>query len=127
MRVTFIAVLLVILSGCVSNHMKQYIGRDIREVILDDGPPINAMDMSNGVRAFQFRIGGGTYSPPSTTTTNGTFTGYGNSAWLNATSITTGGGTYHSEGCLVSYMTTWDKSRQTWIVNGIRYPKGLVC
>lgn len=79
MRAIFIAVLFVILSGCVSTHMKQYIGRDIREVILDDGPPVNAMDMGNGVRAFQFRIGGGTYRLPSTTTTSGTLTGYGNS------------------------------------------------
>ena len=123
MRTTFIVVLLLFLSGCVSTHMKQYIGMDIREVILDSGPPLNAMDMGGGVRAFQFRWGGG--SIPSITTTDGTITSYGNSAWLSSTSITIGGGI--SEGCLISYMTTWNSVRQTWVVTDIRYPKRLLC
>jgi len=127
MRTILAVVLLLLLSGCVSTHMKQYMGMDIREVILDSGPPLNAMDMGGGVRAFQFRWGGGTYSMPSTTTTQGSITSYGNSAWLSASSITTGGGVVHSEGCLISYMTTWNSTQKTWIVNGIRYPKRLVC
>jgi len=55
MRTILAVVLLLLLSGCVSTHMKQYMGMDIREVILDSGPPLNAMDMGGGVRAFQFR------------------------------------------------------------------------
>lgn len=127
MRTAFIVVLLLFLSGCVSTHMKQYIGKDIREVILDSGPPLNAMDMEGRIRAFQFRWGGGAYSVPSTTQTSGTISSYGNSAWLSSTSITTGGGVVHSEGCLISYLTRWDGSRQTWVVTDIRYPKRLVC
>jgi len=127
MRTTLLAMILALLCGCVSTHMKQYVGKDIREVILDSGPPINAMDMGDGVRAFQFRWGGGTYSVPQTTTTNGTVSIYGNTAWLNSSSITSGGGTFHSEGCLISYLTTWSDSHQSWIVSSIRYPKRLVC
>ena len=127
MRSTFFVVILLLTSGCVSNHMKQYIGKDIREVILDSGPPVSAMDMGDGLRAFQFRWGGGTYSIPSTTKTSGTITAFGNSAWLSSTSITTGGGVIHSEGCLITYMTKWDSARTTWVVTDIRYPKQLVC
>jgi hypothetical protein len=127
MRVFLIGVLLLLLTGCVSTHMKQYIGKDIREVILDSGPPLNAMNMGSGVRAFQFTWGGGSYTMPSTTTTQGTVTTYGNSAWLSANSITTGGGTIHSEGCIISYLATWNSDRETWIVKDIRYPDRLVC
>ena len=127
MRNTIISIILIMLVGCVSTHMKQYMGKDIREVILDSGPPINAMDMGDGVRAFQFRWGGGTYSIPQTTTTSGTVTAYGNTAWLNSSSITSGGGTIYSEGCVITYLTAWNDARQTWVVSSYRYPKQLVC
>ena len=127
MKVAFIALLSVLLLGCVSTHMKQYLGKDIREVVLDSGPPLNAMDMEGGVRAFQFRWGGGTYRVPTTTTTTGSVSTSGNSAWFNSTSITSGGGVVHSRGCLISYLTEWDDVRETWIVRDIRYPKRLVC
>src|SRR5690554_4707351 len=64
MKFAFIALFSVFLLGCVSTHMKQYLGKDIREVVLDSGPPVNAIDMEGGVRAFQFMWGGGTYRVP---------------------------------------------------------------
>ena len=127
MRVITFSLALLMLVGCASTHMKQYMGKDIREVILDSGPPINAMDMENGVRVFQFRWGGGSFTVPQTTTTTGTVTGYGNTAWLNSSSITHGGGTYTSEGCVITYMTTWSEARKTWVVTSYRFPKQLVC
>lgn len=127
MRKIILSIILMMLAGCVSTHMKQYMGKDIREVILDSGPPINAMDMSDGVRAFQFRWGGGTYSIPQTTTTRGTVTAYGNTAWLNSSTITSGGGTIHSEGCVITYLTAWNDVYQTWVVSSYRYPNQLVC
>ena len=127
MRHLLVLLLATVLVGCVSTEMKSYVGKDIREVILVNGQPIAAMDMGNGVRAFQFKWGGGTFTVPQTTHTTGQVTSYGNSAWLNATSITTGGGTFHSEGCVISYLTEWDEKTQGWIVHGYRYPKQLVC
>lgn len=62
---------LALLSGCASTHMAQYVDKDIREVILDSGPPINVMDMGQGVRAFQFRWGGGTFVVPQLPTATG--------------------------------------------------------
>lgn len=127
MRTTVLVFLICSLIGCASTHMQQYMGKDIREVILDSGSPINALDMGNGVRAFQFRWGGGTFSIPQTTTTTGTVTSYGNTAWLNSSSITSAGGTFTSEGCVITYMATWSESTQTWIVSSYRIPKQLVC
>lgn len=127
MRQLFSLLLAIFTAGCVSTEMKSYMGKDVREAILVSGQPLAAIDMGNGVRAFQFKWGGGTFILPQTTHTTGQVTSYGNSAWLNATSITTGGGTFHSEGCVISYLTEWNERTQGWIVTGYRYPKQLVC
>ena len=107
--------------------MKQYVGKDIREVVLDSGPPVSAMDMGEGSRAFQFRWGGGTYVLPQTTTGTGTARTVGNTTWFEGRAITTPGGVVHSEGCVITYMTTWDAQRNAWVVTGYRVPKQLVC
>ena len=58
--------LLVILSGCASQIMQRYIGQDAREVVVDYGPPANAMDMGDGRRAFQW-VMDSSYTTPTTT------------------------------------------------------------
>ena len=116
-----------LLAACASSHMKQYVGRDIREVMLDSGPPINAFDMPDGTRAFQFRWGGGTYSVPQTTSTTGSVTAIGHSAWFQSQSITSGGGTVTSEGCVITYFANWNAQSNGWIVVSYRVPKQLVC
>lgn len=129
MRLFIVAVVVLVASvaGCASTHMKQYIGKDIREVVIDSGPPINAFDMGDGRRVFQFRWGGGTYTVPQTTTVTGSATAIGNSAWYSGTAITTGGGVVSSEGCILTYFASWDESKKAWIVVEYRVPKGLVC
>lgn len=127
MRKAAILFFALLASGCVSTEMKSFVGKDIREVILVNGPPINAMDMGDGVRAFQFKWGGGSFTVPQTSRTSGNVTMIGNTAWLDSTTITTGGGTFRSDGCIISYLTKWDKAREGWIVTGYRYPKQLVC
>jgi hypothetical protein len=117
----------IALAGCASTHMQRYVGQDIREVILDSGPPVGQMDMGNGVRAFQFMWGGGTFAVPQTTRTVGTVTAYGNTAQLNAATVTSGGGVVSSEGCMLTYMTKWDEAQKTWIVSSYRMPRQLVC
>ncbi|WP_372376335.1 hypothetical protein ACDI35_08680 [Xanthomonas axonopodis pv. cajani] len=68
------------LAGCASTEMKQYVGKDIREVILVNGPPINELDMEDGVRAFQFKWGGGTVALPQTSQTTGQVSSVGSTA-----------------------------------------------
>ncbi len=117
----------LVVVGCASTHMKQYLGKDIREVVLDSRAPINAFDLPDSTRVFQFRWDGGTYGVPQTTMTTGSVMAVGNSVWFQSQSITTGGGVVTSEGCVITYTTTWDPQRQAWIVSGYRIPKQLVC
>jgi hypothetical protein len=123
---TVFSIALVVVGGA-STHMQQSLGKDIREVVLDSGPPSNACDMPDSTRAFQFRWGGGTSVVPQTTTTTGSVMAVGNSAWFQSPSITAGGGVVTSEGCVITSITTWDPQRQAWIVSSYRIPKPLVC
>lgn len=118
---------LVFLFGCASNHMEQYIGKNIMEVAFESGQPENVIDMGDGRRVFQFRWGGGTYRMPERTTTDGKVSVYGNSAWYKQTAVTTGGYSVTSEGCILSYITEWDESKKSWVITETRYPKRLFC
>lgn len=123
----FLLVLLIaVASGCVSTEMKSYVGQDIREVMLVSGQPIAAMDMGNGVRAFQF-MWGGTSSTAVTSQSNTQVSSGNTSGWLSNTSISSSGGALISSGCVISYLTEWNEKTQGWIVTGYRYPKKLVC
>lgn len=114
------------LAGCASTHMAQYVGKDIREVMLDEGPPIHALDLGDGSRAFQYPFGGGTFTTPTVTTNSGSVSRFGNQAWLQSTAITSGG-TFTAPPCIVSYITRWDAGRAGWVVTEFRAPKALVC
>lgn len=119
--------LILFLTSCVSSHMAKYVGEDIREVIIDSGNPVNAFDMPDGERAFQFYWGGGTYQSPHITSTVGLLTLSGNTAWTTATSITTGGYLVDNKGCLITYIAIWNEAKNGWIVKDTRYPKRTVC
>ncbi len=118
---------LALLTGCASTQMKQYVGKDIREVILDSGPPINAVDLADGARGFQYPFGGGAFVTPTVTTTTASVSGYGNQAWLNAASITSGGQAVTLPPCVITYIARWDDSSRGWIVHEYRIPKQLFC
>jgi hypothetical protein len=107
--------------------MKQFIGRDARYIAVRDGPPVHVFDLPDGVRAFQYLWGGGTYHVPATTTTTGQVQLIGNSAYYTQQSLSSGGVTVTSEGCLITYLTKWDAAKKGWIVTEISYPKKLVC
>jgi hypothetical protein len=107
--------------------MKQFIGKDARYIQVEDGPPVNVFDLPHGVRAFQYRWGGGTYVMPTTTTTSGEVQLIGNAAYYTEQKIESGGAVVSSEGCLLTYFAKWDAIRQGWIVSGISYPKRVFC
>ncbi|HUE86440.1 MAG TPA: hypothetical protein VMO26_10215 [Vicinamibacterales bacterium] len=119
--------LLCSFAGCVSTHMKQFIGKDARVIQVQDGPPIAVFDLPDGRRALQYRIGGGTVTLPQTTTTNGQVQLIGDQAWYSQQAITTGGQTFTTDGCLVTYFALWDTTANGWIVKDIYYPRRLVC
>lgn len=119
-------VLAAALSGCVSNHMKQFVGKDIREVMLSEGPPINELTLADERKAFQWYWGGGTVALPgsSHTTTTGQISPSGMVA-AHSTTFETPSTVYSSPGCLTTYIAR--NVDGAWIVEEIRYPKRLVC
>lgn len=117
----------VVTAGCVSTHMKQFIGKDVRYIAVQDGPPEHVFDMPDGRRAFQYHLGGGQVTVPTTTTTNGQVQLVGDSLYYSEQKLTEGGGTFVSEGCLVTYFAAWDATAKGWVVRDISYPKRLAC
>jgi hypothetical protein len=88
-----VVVITVALAGCASTHMKQYLGKDVRYIAVDEGAPVNVLDMPDGRRAFQYRWGGGTVTTPRMTTTTGQILRLGNQAWYTEQALETGGQT----------------------------------
>jgi hypothetical protein len=121
------AAVLSLLSACVSTHMKGFIGKDIREVMMVEGPPITAFDIGEGRRAFQYKFGGGKYVIPEASRTTGSATITGNSIWLDQRTITKPAIIVESDGCLISYIAEFNVAKSGWHVVDIRYPKRLVC
>ena len=129
------------LCGCASQIMKSYIGKDIREVVVDYGQPQNALDMGDGRRAFQWIMTKSRTTPvvvstsgTSTTSSaiNGTVTGTLNNSyvrakansttWLNSNTQITGGETIVSE-CVYTLFATWNEASKSWQVVGFREPR----
>jgi SAM-dependent methyltransferase len=52
MKAGLVVCLAMLLTGCVADKMRSYVGMDIRSVELSYGPPINEIDLGNGSRAF---------------------------------------------------------------------------
>lgn len=109
----------IFLSGCASQIMDGYVGKDVSNAVLDYGPPFHVMDLPDGQRAFQWKMTS-VGSVPTTTTVNAT--AYGNSVYGTAT--TYGGGVY-SQTCL--YTLIGAKNGQgSYTVTGFRAPS-LMC
>jgi hypothetical protein len=118
---------LLTLSGCVSTHMKKYIGKDARYIQIEDGPPTNVFDLPDGRRAFQYLWGGGTYKMPRTAITTGQVQLIGDAAYYSEQKIESGGQIIESEGCRITYLARWEPTQKGWIVTEISYPNRLVC
>jgi hypothetical protein len=115
-----LVVALAFLGGCASQIMRGYIGKDIREVVLDYGPPANAMDMGDGRRAFQW-IMNSTYTTPVVANTTGSATTTGYTTWMNSNTTIYGGQTVSSS-CVYTLLGTWDEAAKTWRVVDFKKP-----
>jgi hypothetical protein len=115
MRGLIIVVLGVVtaLTGCASQIMKSYVGKDVREIMVDYGPPANAFDMGDGRRVFQWTKHNSIATPMTATTTW---------TWVNSNTLITGGQTLNVD-CIYTMFATWDDARKGWIVAGYKTPK----
>src|SRR5437870_2458740 len=95
-------------AACGSSHMKKFMGKDVRYIAVDDGPPANVFDMPDGRRAFQYYWGGGRYYVPKTTTDQGHVQLVGDSVYYSEQKIESGGLAVQSQGCLITYFAEWN-------------------
>lgn len=107
----------VLVSGCTADTMQSYIGKDIREVELQYGPPSGQIDLAQGARAFQWtKVSFDTTPVTATTVTEKTRKG------RKYTTTEYSGGDQSETRCVYTFMSAWDAARAAWIVTGIRQP-----
>ncbi len=97
--------------------MRSYIGQDIRAVELAYGPPVNQIDLGNGMRAFQWqKISVDTTPVSAVTTTDKDKKG------RKTTQTQFVGGDQTVTRCLYTFITNRNPQGNGWIVSGIREP-----
>jgi hypothetical protein len=107
----------VLVAGCTADTMRTYVGRDVREVELQYGPPSNQIDLAPGSRAFQWtKLSVDTTPVTATSVTEKTKKG----GKYTTTQFT--GGDRSVTRCVYTFITAWDAARTAWIVTGIRQP-----
>jgi len=124
MKTLPILLLAIFISGCASQIMKGYVGKDVREIMLDYGSPSNAFDMSDGRRAFQW-VQDSSYTTPVNATTTGNVSTYGTTSWVNSNTTITGGQTINSK-CLYTLFARWNEATNGWVVTDFKKPN-LMC
>ena len=113
---TFVALsaCVTFLSGCASQIMESYVGRDLTAAIVDYGPPAAQFEMPDGRMAFQWTITS-TYVTP--TTTNFSTTSYGSRTYGFAQST---GGVPITDTC--RYTAYAEQQGERWIITGFEEP-----
>lgn len=118
------------LSGCASQIMESYLGKDVQEIALDYGPPSSIIDLGDGKRGYQWHKSSNIYIPAqvqSRTTGSGSMFGGSGSAFLNTHSVTN---TYvtparsYTRDCFYTFIAEMNGDR--WIVKSFRRPD-LMC
>jgi hypothetical protein len=116
-------VILVALSGCASQTLQSYIGKDVRELELENGPPINTIDFDDGRRAFQWSVTS-TYTSPvrAHTTTISTPAIEGSPTLPPTTTTAVTGGHTSTSTCLYTVFAKKDEATSAWIVVDFKKP-----
>jgi len=110
----------VALSGCATSTMRSYIGRNVSDVTLDYGPPVNAFDMPDGRRGFQWRLGFDNVKPRYANS-DGPVMRYGEMTWISSHTPIYGGQPIPGQ-CIYTLFATWNDARPGWIVRDMRKP-----
>lgn len=105
------------LTGCAADKMRSYIGRDIRSVELEYGPPSNQIDLGDGTRAFHWtRISVNTTPVSAVSTTDKDRKG------RKTTQTEFIGGDQSVTRCLYTFITARNLRGDGWIVTAIQQP-----
>lgn len=109
-RLLYVAAI-ALLSGCATEILQGYVGKDITEVVLDYGAPANVLKLPDGRTAFQWNRTSSFVTP---TTTE--IQGYGSYA-----TATTYGGGVTSYDCLYTLFAQ-PNAQNSYTVVGYREP-----
>lgn len=115
----FVVPFLLLLPACASQVMENLVGKDVTEVQLQYGPPVNVLDLPDGRKAFQWRFDS-TFVMPTTTS----YTGVQNGNLISGNAYTSGGGVF-STPCFYTLFARPNKS-QSYTVVGFQ-PPSLEC
>ncbi len=107
---------LLVVASCASAIMEGFVGKDLREVQLEYGPPINAFEMPDGRTAFQWRFDSTTMMPMTTS-----YSGVASGNWVTGTATTYGGGVF-STPCFYTLFGT-PNSNDSYTIVGFQRPK----
>lgn len=122
-RLVFVACLSV-LAGCASQVMHGFVGKPVQTVMMQYGPPSNAFDLPDGMRAFQWEVTQAGVTPTYIAST-GVAAPAGNAAvWATRTRIT--GGQPIVSRCLYTMTGRWSEQANTWMMTGFQKP-GFNC
>ena len=99
--------------------MQGYVGKPLQEVMLDYGPPVNAFDMPDGTRAFQWSMSS-TYVTPTTVTSTTMPAG---NIWMTNTQIS--GGQPITSSCVYTMFARWNDEQGAWVFTDFRRPSAL--
>ena len=112
-----ICALMILMAGCAADTMRGYVGQDVRAVELAYGPPVNQVDLGNGIRAFQWsKISVDTTPVSAVTTTEKGKRG------RKTTETQFIGGTQTVTNCLYTFFAAWNPQQGGWVVTGFRQP-----
>lgn len=114
-----LVVLAMTLTACASQVMRGYVGKPLQEVMLDYGPPVNAMDMPDGTRAFQWAINSSYVTPTQVISTTAPV---GN-VWFTNIQIT--GGQLISSSCVYTMFARWSEEQRAWVFTDFRRPNAM--
>lgn len=112
------------LTGCASSVMNGFVGKPVQSAMVKYGPPVNAFDMGDGRRAFQW-VMRSTYTTPVTATNSGTAIPMGSSVYWSQNTQISGGQPITNE-CAYTLYGRWSESANTWMIEGFEKPR-LMC
>ncbi len=107
--------------------MKRFVGKDTRYIDIDGDAPVNAFDLPDGRRAFQYLWDGGTCVVPHTTRTRGRVQLVGNTAYHTKQKLLPGDCVLENPGRVITYIAEWNGAKTGWFVVAISNPTRAVC
>jgi len=127
MRRILLSLISLCLAGCQTPAMilQGYVGKDLREAVLDYGYPVMFLDMADGRRAFQWDMSRKVDLPASAETTTKTQGLWTNSTTSTSKTVIDPGGTMTITNCKYTMFGEWSTEQNGWEIVDFKKPSGI--